>query len=74
MISMPTAVQQLSRGLDISQSPPNIISTCCYCVPSLRQYYFGLDQVQSEGEACPYMPYTFPLLKKWRPDTLGVHI
>ena len=49
--------------VDISQLPPKIISARCYCVPSLTQYYSGLDQVQSEGKACPYMPYTCPSLQ-----------
>ena len=39
--------------VDIIQSPPKVISARCYCVPPYTQYYFGSDQVQSEGEACP---------------------
>ena len=55
-------VVTIHEVVNISQSPPKIISARCYCVQSLTQYYFGFDQVQSEGKACPYMPYTSPSL------------
>ena len=39
--------------VDIIQSLPKVISACCYFVPPYTQYYFGSDQVQSEGGGLP---------------------